>query len=154
MADDKQQPQSEQPENAQDKRPQGAPVPPERDTPSAEGEKRKSEIERKADELMTPDPYPEDPDAGKGKRPSFSSPAAMVGWFVLGFFFGLVGLLVTLIIVWRSDRKVRSRAITYSCLGILAEVILGTIAITLLGVDPSSVSSITGGASSSSSSVW
>lgn len=154
MADDKQQPQNEQSENAQDQRPHGAPVPPDGDASSADGEKPKSEIERKADELMTPDPYPEDPDAGKGKRPSFSSPVAMVGWFMLGFFFGLVGLLVTLIIVWRSDRKVRSRAITYSCLGILTEVILGTIAITMLGIDPGSVSSLAGGASSSSSSVW
>ncbi|MGI6535433.1 MAG: hypothetical protein ACOX12_03280 [Eggerthellaceae bacterium] len=103
---------------------------------------------------MTPDPYPEDPDAGKGKRPSFSSPAAMVGWFLLGFFFGLVGLLITLIVVWHSDRKVRSRAITYSCLGILTEVILGAIAFSLLGVSPDTVNSLTGSISSSSSSVW
>ena len=153
MADDKQQPQNEHSENAQDRHPQGAPIPPERDS-SSKGGKQKSEIERKADELMTPDPYPKDPDAGKGKRPSFSSPAAMVGWFLLGFFFGLIGLLITLIVVWRSDRKVRSRAITYSCLGILTEVILGTIAFSLLGVSPDTVSSITGGISSSSSSVW
>lgn len=81
-------------------------------------------------------------------------PPPMVGWFLLGFFFGLIGLLITLIVVWRSDRKVRSRAITYSCLGILTEVILGTIAFSLLGVSPDTVSSITGGISSSSSSVW
>lgn len=154
MADDKQQPRDEKPEHAQDTRPQGAPIPPDRDSSSSDGNKRKSEIERKADELMTPDPYPEDPGAGNGKRPSFSSPAAMVGWFFLGFFFGLIGLLITLIVVWRSDRKVRSRAITYSCLGILTEVILGAIAISLLGVSPDTVNSITGGISSSSSSVW
>jgi hypothetical protein len=153
MSDDKQESRSQKPDDAQDRRPQGAPIPPDRDS-SSKGDKQKSEIERKADELMTPDPYPEDPDAGKGKRPSFSSPAAMVGWFLLGFFFGLVGLLITLIVVWHSDRKVRSRAITYSCLGILTEVILGAIAFSLLGVSPDTVNSLTGSISSSSSSVW
>lgn len=154
MADDKRQSQNEKPENAQDQRPQGAPIPPEGSSSSSDDGNQKSPVERKAEELMTPDPYPEDPGAGKGKRPSFSSPAAMVGWFFLGFFFGLVGLLITLIIVWRSDRKVRSRAITYSCLGILTEVILGAIAISLLGISPDTVNSLTGGISSSSSSVW
>lgn len=169
MADEK-----KQPSNTTSQRPAGAPEPPagvelphsaeqpSQEPPSeskaplpAKSEKREpSEVERKADELMTPDPYPNDPDSGPGKGPSFSSPAAMVGWFCLGFFFGLIGLLVTLLLVWRRDPAVRSRAITYSCLGVILEVVLGTIAISMLGIDPNTVSSMQMGTSSSTSSVW
>lgn len=158
MADEDKKPTNEAPP-----RPAGAPEPPEStDAPSnvpaapqdKDGGRKPSEAERKADELMTPDPYPDDPDGGPGKGPSYSSPAAMVGWFCLGFFFGLIGLLITMFLVWRRDRAVRSRAITYSCLGVILEVVLGTIAMSLLGLDPNTVANMQVGASSSSSSVW
>lgn len=145
-------------------RPSGAPVPPEGSgadapqvpaPPAAEDDTRpdRQRTREKTDELMTPDPYPTDPDGGPGRGPSFSSPAAMVGCFFMGFFFGLIGLLVTLLLVWRRDRAVRSRAITYTCLGILSEVVLGTICFTLLGVDPNAIAPVAGG-SSSSTSAW
>jgi hypothetical protein len=157
MADEEKKPTSETPQ-----RPAGAPDPPEnadeQKAPAApqakDGDKQPSEVERKADELMTPDPYPNDPDGGPGKGPSYSSPVAMVGWFCLGFFFGLIGLLITMFLVWRRDRAVRSRAITYSCLGVILEVVLGTIAMSVLGLDPNTVANMQMGASSSSSSVW
>lgn len=84
---------------------------------------------------------------------SFTSPAALVGWFFLGFFFGLLGLLVTMFLMWRRDSATRRRAITYVCLGILSEVVIGTIAITMFGFNPTAGSPFTPSVSSSSS-VW
>ncbi|MGI6590233.1 MAG: hypothetical protein ACOX1O_01255 [Eggerthellaceae bacterium] len=144
----------------------GAPQPPEGSSPSPQAPENPEGSEHGTDlastghnasnggqgELPAGDSGPQG-SGDPGNGPSFSSPAAMVGWFCLGFFFGLIGLLITMLLVWRRDRATRNRAITYSCLGVIIELVLGTIAISMLGIDTSTMSMLSG-SSSSSSSVW
>lgn len=94
---------------------------------------------------ITP-PSPDD-----GQKPSLASPTALACWAVLGFFFGVIGIIVAWVVVRKEEPPVKNKAIMYAVMGCAIEIFFGMMILLFTGTSTFPAGS---GGSSSAPSAW
>lgn len=130
------------------------PAPPVPDSQKEPNRRRLTVIPRAED-----NPPDDNQDSGNGffsSNPNYTSPTALFWWAIFGFFFGILAIFVTWLVVRNEESSAKSKAIMYCVMGWSISVFVGMMFLLFGGgsfLFPNTGSSSIGGVSSGGA-VW